>query len=237
MFRRDPKSVHTNEHRSADCTRNMWGETVAEPSFRVLAPSFFEWRLTVVRVVSGSSARFCLGFFLRRQQTLADDGLFVVNEFPDFHHEYLWHWVIRVGDRAASSPGAEGGLYMDFGTAWSPRMDPGSYKHPQSATSVGGVKLLRQGEARVWTRLTSQSGLCDSTSASNESAERQLEGEQRGLFQLFSESFVLSLGYYSPRVDGSTSYSWLPQLQLSFGVDVECHSSSSSTWTRFFSLT
>ena len=61
---------------------------------------------------------------------------------------------------------------MDFGTAWSRRMDR--------------VQLLRQGEARVWTRLTSQSGFCDSTSASKERAQRQPEGEQ-----MVSETFTL----------------------------------------------
>ena len=61
----------------------------------------FDWRLTVVG--------------LGRRWTF-----FVVNGFPDFHHEYLWQWVIRVGDCTASSPlGLSGVLFMDFGTAWS----------------------------------------------------------------------------------------------------------------------
>ena len=167
-----------------------------------------------MRVVSGSSARFCLGFFLRRQQALADDGLFVVNDFPT-STSGIGLSELEIAQLRLP------GFFIDFGTTLSPWNDPGSYKHPQSATSVGGVKLLRQGEARVWTRLTSQSGLCDSTSASNESAERQPEGEQRGLF---SESF-------SSHSD-TTLRVWTGLHRTLGYLSCSCHSALTSSVTR-----
>ena len=90
--------------------------TVTEAIFQCVGSVLSSTGSSQLCVLSPGAGKILFGVLLEKSTGLGRRWtFFFVNGFPDFHHEYLWLWVFRLGDCSASSPMGLTGFFIDFG--------------------------------------------------------------------------------------------------------------------------